>query len=100
VRVVDLEIPRPLWTSSPLAELVASVPAWMDRARCRDADPDVFFPPKGGAVGPARSICADCPVTDECLTYALSFTDEHDGGGVWAGTSRRERAALRRSDAA
>jgi WhiB family redox-sensing transcriptional regulator len=43
----------------------------------------------------ARRVCADCPVRDVCLEYALDHHIEH---GVWGGASERarRRMALRR----
>jgi uncharacterized protein with von Willebrand factor type A (vWA) domain len=43
----------------------------MLEARCLDADPEAFFPEKGGSTREAKRICAACPVRDECLQYAL-----------------------------
>lgn len=60
---------------------------------CRGVDPDVFFPDQGQSLEPARRICADCAVRDECLEYAL---DNRERFGVWGGTSERERRRLRR----
>lgn len=44
-------------------------------------------------VGIAKNICRACPVKTECLEYALS-THEY---GVWAGTTQRERALIRKT---
>jgi WhiB family redox-sensing transcriptional regulator len=41
----------------------------------------------------ARRICADCPVKDLCLEYALVNRIDH---GVWGGCSERERRRLLR----
>jgi WhiB family redox-sensing transcriptional regulator len=40
----------------------------------------------------ARAICAVCPVTDQCLAFALADTDLV---GCWAGTTGQERRAMR-----
>ena len=70
-----------------------SPPPWAERAACRYADPETFFPEKGGSTKEAKRICAMCEVREECLSYAL----EHDERfGVWGGFSERERRALRR----
>lgn len=69
-------------------------PAWMERARCLDADPELFFPAKGGSADPAKAVCAACPVRVPCLDYAL---DHGERLGVWGGTTPRERRELRRS---
>jgi hypothetical protein len=40
----------------------------------------------------ARSVCASCPVIEQCRNYALGVPGLK---GVWAGLSESERAALR-----
>ena len=66
---------------------------WQERARCRQHDPEVFFPEKGGSSREAKRICADCPVRIECLNYALRRDERY---GVWGGMSERERRRLKR----
>ena len=66
---------------------------WKDDAECRDADPDMFFPPEGVNIREARAVCARCPVQEQCLEYALKHNIEF---GVWGGMSRREREILAR----
>ena len=75
-----------------LADLIPARPAWMARAACREVDTAVFFPSRGEATDEARAVCAACPVRRECLAYAVESEEE----GVWAGTSKRERRAMRR----
>ncbi|MEE6273495.1 WhiB family transcriptional regulator [Georgenia sp. MJ206] len=65
--------------------------AWADEALCAQTDPEEFFPEKGGSTRSAKAICARCPVSAECLTYAL---DNHERFGIWGGMSERERRAL------
>jgi WhiB family transcriptional regulator, redox-sensing transcriptional regulator len=67
--------------------------AWMESARCLDADPDAFFPEKGGSTREAKRICGQCEVRDECLEYAL---DNDERFGIWGGMSERERRRLKR----
>ena len=74
-------------------DLFAS-PGFMDLGSCRGMDPEVFFPDRGESLAPAKAICADCIVRDECLEYAL---DNRERFGVWGGTSERERRRLRRA---
>ena len=64
----------------------------MDRAACLTAEPETFFPDKGGTVIPAKTVCATCPVVDECLDYALTHRIQI---GVWGGLSEQERRRLR-----
>ena len=72
--------------------------SWQHQAACRTEDPELFFPV--GNAGPAKlqvqkakRICAQCPVREACLRYAL---DRNEGIGVWGGTDEDERRALKR----
>jgi WhiB family redox-sensing transcriptional regulator len=72
---------------------------WRDHAVCSHLDPDLFFPVStSGAsltdIEAARSICQRCPVTTQCLRWAL---DLGQVSGVWGGTTEEERNALRRT---
>ncbi|MFP5322758.1 MAG: WhiB family transcriptional regulator [Acidimicrobiia bacterium] len=60
---------------------------------CRGADPDLFFPDRGESLEPAKAVCAECVVRDECLEFALAAGERF---GVWGGTSERERRRIRR----
>lgn len=66
---------------------------WADRAKCLVAEPETFFPEKGGSTREAKKICTDCPVKAECLEYALENDERF---GIWGGLSERERRKLRR----
>ena len=65
----------------------------MDDALCAEVGTEMFFPEKGGSVRPAKRICGDCPVSAQCLQYAL---DEHIEWGIWGGLSPQERREVRR----
>lgn len=39
----------------------------------------------------ARETCVRCPVKKQCLTWAI----EHNETGIWGGTDRRERQAMK-----
>ncbi|WP_153505671.1 WhiB family transcriptional regulator [Cumulibacter manganitolerans] len=74
---------------------------WRHRAICRDEDPELFFPI--GNTGPAlrqiedaKSVCRRCPVTEQCLSWALTSGQD---SGVWGGLSEDERRALKRRQA-
>jgi WhiB family redox-sensing transcriptional regulator len=67
---------------------------WMLRGLCRELEPAEFFPSDGVGVERARKICAQCPVKDECLEYALTYRIDH---GVWGGASERERRRILRA---
>lgn len=65
---------------------------WQDDALCRQVDiGDLFFPDKGGSTKEAKAVCAQCPVVDQCLEYALAHQERF---GVWGGLSERERRGL------
>jgi WhiB family redox-sensing transcriptional regulator len=70
---------------------------WTAKARCRSLDPEIFFPTDGLGVQRAAAICAQCPVAEACLEYAMR---NHIPHGVFGGLSERARARLRRSRAA
>jgi WhiB family redox-sensing transcriptional regulator len=76
-----------------LAELI-SRPAWHERAACRGADPDLFFPHRGESSEPAKGICDRCEVRSDCLSSALEHSDAQ---GIWGGLSERGRRVLRRT---
>ena len=65
---------------------------WRELAACRGADLEVFFPGRGESAGPARQVCAACPVRQPCLDYAITNRITH---GIWGGLTERERRALR-----
>lgn len=66
---------------------------WMLDAKCLDADPEAFFPEKGGSTREAKRICDACPARDACLEWAM---DNDERFGIWGGLSERERRRLRR----
>lgn len=71
-------------------------PEWMTDAACRDVDKELFFSRRDDeAVAKAKAVCATCPVIADCLEYALTF-DKYGDCGIWGGTTRRERLAIRR----
>ncbi|MFB7470309.1 WhiB family transcriptional regulator [Kitasatospora sp. NPDC056184] len=73
---------------------------WRESARCRGADPELFFPIGSSTSFPtlaqsdeAKAVCGRCPVSRQCLEWAL---DAAPVEGVWGGTTEAERRALRR----
>ncbi|MBA3622784.1 MAG: WhiB family transcriptional regulator [Euzebyales bacterium] len=66
---------------------------WASEAKCLQAEPDTFFPEKGGSTREAKRICAGCDVRAQCLEYAL---DNDERFGIWGGMSERERRRLKR----
>ena len=74
--------------------------SWMAIGLCADKPPSLFFPSDGVGVEVARRVCAECPVKEPCLEYALAQRIDH---GVWGGCSERERRRIlkrRRQEAA
>jgi len=74
---------------------------WRDQAMCRDTDPELFFPigTTGQAllqIAKAKSVCYQCPVTVECLEFALETNQDT---GIWGGNSEEERRQMRRTAA-
>ena len=64
---------------------------WRELAACRGTELEVFFPERGETAGPARQVCARCPVRQACLDYAISNRITH---GIWGGLTERERRGL------
>lgn len=67
-------------------------PEWHQRAACRTEDPTLFFPGRGASNEHAKAVCASCPVSDECLDFALTSGEKF---GIWGGTSERQRRRIR-----
>jgi WhiB family redox-sensing transcriptional regulator len=92
---------EPLW-SKPILEGLRDLvrpPAFMRDAAAlcpggtQPATPDVdFFPERGQDARAAQAVCARCPVSDECLEYAL---EKKIKDGIWGGKSGRDRRRLR-----
>ena len=80
-----------------MAQSERTLTSWRRQAACRDMDTDVFFPLTDEEAGPAKAVCATCPVRAECLEFALA-SRQHDG--VWGGLTESERRRLRRRKAA
>lgn len=71
---------------------------FFERAACKGLPTEVFFPEHGRRGTEAIAVCKVCPVITDCLRYHVAVSDEsNDGGGVWGGTTERERKRMRRS---
>ncbi|MCQ4207672.1 MULTISPECIES: WhiB family transcriptional regulator [Streptomyces] len=73
---------------------------WRDSATCRGMDPDLFFPIGNSStfatlvqIDEAKAVCGRCPVSQQCLTWALNAGSVE---GVWGGTTEAERRSMRR----
>lgn len=72
---------------------------WMKNALCIGVDPEEFFP---NYIEDKRrplkvnsfieSMCGRCPVTKECLTYAITYEQI----GIWGGTTDYTREQLKK----
>ena len=82
------------WDSDELWAIEGShdAPQWAD-ALCRQIDPELFYPEKGGSSSEAKKICLTCPIQERCLEWALARDERF---GVWGGLSERERRDLKR----
>ncbi|MDN5767038.1 MAG: WhiB family transcriptional regulator [Humibacillus sp.] len=75
---------------------------WVHRAACVGVSPETFSSedlPASGTVrrsttAAAKAVCAMCPVSAECLRYALENRVEY---GVWGGFTGAERQQIARS---
>jgi WhiB family redox-sensing transcriptional regulator len=72
--------------------------AWLERAACIEEDPELFFPvgtsaPALEQAWRAKAVCVACPVSGECLRWAL---DTCQDAGVWGGLDEEERRVIRR----
>lgn len=64
---------------------------WRSLRACKGMSVTLFFPKNRSEFVTARNICRSCPVSAECLNYAVSKQIAY---GVWGGTGERERAKL------
>jgi WhiB family redox-sensing transcriptional regulator len=78
----------------------AMPPEWMEDGLCAQVGPSIFYPKRGGSVREAKAVCAECPVIEQCLAYALDLEAGNRAGvdgfvaGVWGGLSESERRAI------
>lgn len=69
---------------------------WRAEAACRGMDTELFFPvtdqgPCVLQIRQAKAVCYGCPVTQECLSWALRTRQEF---GVFGGMTEQERDHL------
>jgi WhiB family redox-sensing transcriptional regulator len=71
-------------------------PEWMQKAACRDVDPEWFFPKSTlseGAVNALRT-CRSCPVAQQCFIEAMESDEDL---GIWGGKTPRQRKKIRKT---
>lgn len=74
---------------------------WRRQASCKGLTP-FFFPEHGGSArftDLAKGLCSICPVSQQCLDYALENFDHRTDFGIWGGTNAPERRVLRKQSA-
>lgn len=75
---------------------------WMRDAACRDMDTNLFFPMRKSRsdydesiarqTEYAKSVCAACPVIEQCRDYILSEDLRYENDfGIWGGMTPEER---------
>lgn len=64
---------------------------WELEAECRGMDSTIFYPATDEEAGPAKAVCATCPVAGACLEHALAIREKD---GVWGGHTERERQRI------
>lgn len=71
---------------------------WRDTARCRDEDPEDWFPIGATPSAKARehhakAVCWSCPALQACGQWAIETRQPF---GIWGGMSEAERRAVLR----
>jgi WhiB family redox-sensing transcriptional regulator len=64
---------------------------WQKDRACKDVPTELFFPERGESHKPALAICNECPVTAECLKYAL---DHGETVGIYGATTGKQRRSM------
>jgi WhiB family redox-sensing transcriptional regulator len=85
-------------TAAPSIVRDAEAWTWQLSARCRGADPSMFFHADGERGSSrqqrecnAKRFCAQCPVIVQCRDYSLMFEEPY---GIWGGLTEVERRRM------
>jgi len=81
--------------SPAYAKLLHAIKASGQNPVCMETDPELWFPDTGNGRGDARTakrFCNECPVKNECLSFAL---ENNEQDGIWGGLTSKERSRLR-----
>ena len=74
---------------------------WRKQQAHATADPEMFFPSDSGRPLAALSICAACPVLEECAEFCERIEDSTTSVsrifGIWGGETPADRVARRRA---
>ena len=83
---------------SRLLSLIAALWEWQLSSACKTLPTEMFFHPDGERGSrrhkrdnAAKSVCASCPVIQQCRDQALSV---HEPYGVWGGLTEDERLLI------
>jgi WhiB family transcriptional regulator, redox-sensing transcriptional regulator len=81
---------------SPLPPVTSANWDWQMKAACRGLGPEYFYGTQSGndhrlRERAAKAVCAECPVIETCLAWALSTKESW---GVWGGLTVNERIRL------
>ena len=82
-------------TTTAAPELLPDGTHWRQHANCRGADTNIFFPETGGSNKKALAYCNNCPVTTQCLEFAINATNPVIAWGIWAGHSEKAIRMMR-----
>lgn len=70
-KIVHKESQKPHPSKSTSVHWIKRKEPWASEAACLKADPNIFFPEKGGSTREAKRICSSCEVRQECLGFSL-----------------------------
>ncbi len=69
----------------------SSEESWRSKAKCKDQDTQIFFAPsKSLEARKALTICASCPVVNECFYNSLIYQYQ----GIWGGFTEEVRSKI------
>lgn len=66
-------------------------PTWVLDAACRSVDPELFYDDQLVRAGHYKVVCNNCPVQQECLTFAWAMRDTN---GIWGGLTPQQRRRM------
>ena len=71
--------------------MIRGAASWMDHAACANRGNRRFYSDDEAVQLAAISVCAECPVQQDCLNYALNGEEPY---GVWGGLTPKQRRQL------
>lgn len=74
---------------TPILRFLVQPEEWQDDAACRGKPLEWFFPERGHQTSQAKSVCAECEVTQECAAYQ----EKTNSTGVWNGRIHGSKAS-------